>query len=83
VTRRPPAPNTGSRAAVLRRSEGTRVSSRSDDEVGGYEARSARSERQRAEQSKTDKFDVEVRATKLTKDSYPQRKVHLQGARCG
>jgi hypothetical protein len=27
--------NTGSRAAVLRRSEGTRFSSTSDDEVGG------------------------------------------------
>jgi hypothetical protein len=35
----------GSRAVVLRRSEGTRFSSRSDDEVGGYKARSARSER--------------------------------------
>jgi hypothetical protein len=35
----------GSRAAVLRRNEGTRFSSRSDDEVGGYLARSARSER--------------------------------------
>jgi hypothetical protein len=44
-------PNTGSRAAVLRRSEGTRFSSPSDDEVGGYKARSARSESQRAEQS--------------------------------
>jgi hypothetical protein len=30
---------------VLRRSEGTRFSSQSDDEVGGYIARSARSER--------------------------------------
>jgi len=41
----------GSRAAVLRRSEGTRFLSPSDDEVGGNPARSARSERQRAEQS--------------------------------
>jgi hypothetical protein len=31
----------GSRAAVLRRSDGTRFSSRSDDEAGGYPARSA------------------------------------------
>ena len=31
---------TGSRGAVLRRSEGTRFSSRSDDEVGGTKARS-------------------------------------------
>jgi phosphatidylserine/phosphatidylglycerophosphate/cardiolipin synthase-like enzyme len=37
--------NTGSRAAVLRRSEGTRFSSPSDDEAGGNKARSARSER--------------------------------------
>jgi hypothetical protein len=43
-------PNTGSRAAVLRRSEGTRFSSPSDDEVGGDKARSARSEQKRAEQ---------------------------------
>jgi hypothetical protein len=35
----------GSRAAVLRRSEETCFSSPSDDEVGGYRARSARSER--------------------------------------
>jgi len=35
----------GSRVAVLRRNEGTRFSSRSDDEVGGCQARSARSER--------------------------------------
>jgi hypothetical protein len=35
----------GSRAAVLRRNEGTRFSYRSDDEVGGCQARSARSER--------------------------------------
>jgi hypothetical protein len=35
----------GSRAAVVRRREGTRFSSRSDDEVGGHQARSARSER--------------------------------------
>jgi hypothetical protein len=34
----------GSRAAVLRRSEGTCFSSPSDDEVGGCQARSARSE---------------------------------------
>ena len=39
---------------MLRKSDGTRFSSWSDDEVGGYEARSARSERQRAEQSSTD-----------------------------
>jgi 2-C-methyl-D-erythritol 4-phosphate cytidylyltransferase len=43
----------GSRAAVLRRSEGTRSSSPSDDKVGGYKARSARSEPWRAEQSST------------------------------
>jgi hypothetical protein len=43
----------GSRVAVLRRNEGTRCSSLSDDEVGGYPARSARSERWRAEQSNT------------------------------
>jgi hypothetical protein len=35
----------GSRAAVLRRREGTCFSSPSDDEVGGYRARSARRER--------------------------------------
>jgi len=35
----------GSRAAVVRRSGGTRSSSRSDDELGGYRARSALSER--------------------------------------
>jgi hypothetical protein len=35
----------GSRAAVLRRSEATRFSSTSDDKVGGFPARSARSER--------------------------------------
>jgi hypothetical protein len=35
----------GSRVAVLRRSEETRLSSPSDDEVGGYPARSARNER--------------------------------------
>jgi len=35
----------GSRAAVLRRNEGTRLSSPSDDEVGGDKARSAWSER--------------------------------------
>ena len=34
----------GSRAAVLRRKEGKRFSSPSDDEVGGCQARSARSE---------------------------------------
>jgi hypothetical protein len=34
----------GSRAAVLRRREGTRFSSPSDDEVGGCTARSARSQ---------------------------------------
>jgi hypothetical protein len=34
----------GSRAAVLRRSEGTCFSSPSDDEVGGYRARSEPSE---------------------------------------
>ena len=39
------AAKSGSRAAVLRRSEGTRFSSPSDDEVGGDKARSARSER--------------------------------------
>ena len=44
----------GSRAAVLRRNEGTRFSSPSDDEVGGYPARSARSERcERASESNT------------------------------
>jgi hypothetical protein len=37
--------STGSRAAVMRRNEGTRLSSLSDDEVGGDKARSARSER--------------------------------------
>jgi hypothetical protein len=36
--------STGSRAAVLRRREGTCFSSPSDDEVGGYPARSARRE---------------------------------------
>jgi apolipoprotein N-acyltransferase len=36
--------NIGSRGAVLRRTEGTRFSSPSDDEVGGHKARSARSE---------------------------------------
>jgi len=45
----------GSRAVVLRRSEGTRFSSRSDDEVGGYEARSARSERSERS-NQTDRF---------------------------
>ena len=35
----------GSRGAVLRRREATWFSSPSDDEVGGYKARSARSER--------------------------------------
>ena len=49
----------GSRAAVLRRSEGTCFSSPSDDEVGGYRARSARSERQRAEQSSMSRMGVE------------------------
>jgi hypothetical protein len=44
----------GLRAAVVRRSEVTRFSSLSDDEVGGFQARSARSERQRAEQSNED-----------------------------
>jgi hypothetical protein len=44
----------GSRAAVLRRSEGTRFSSPNDDEVGGCQARSARSEPKRAEQSNMD-----------------------------
>ena len=34
---------TGSRAAVLRRREGTRFSSPSDDEVGGFRARSGAS----------------------------------------
>jgi hypothetical protein len=37
--------NTGSRADVLRRSERTCFSSASEDEVGGFKARSARSER--------------------------------------
>jgi hypothetical protein len=37
--------HTGSRAAVLRRREGTCFSSSSDDEVGGCQARSAWSER--------------------------------------
>jgi hypothetical protein len=46
-----PVHQLGSRAAVLRRNEPTRFSSASDDEVGGYKARSARSERKRAEQS--------------------------------
>ena len=46
----------GSRAAVLRRNEGTRILSPSDDEVGGDKARSARSERQRAEQSNPTSF---------------------------
>jgi DNA-binding transcriptional ArsR family regulator len=35
---------TGSRAAVLRRREPTRISSASDDKVGGFPTRSARSE---------------------------------------
>src|SRR5688500_405653 len=35
--------NPGSRAAVLRRREGTRLSSPTDDEVGGSQARSAAS----------------------------------------
>ena len=35
--------NTGSRAAVLSRSEWTSLSSASDDEVGGFRARSAAS----------------------------------------
>ena len=35
--------NPGSRAAVLRRSERTRVLSARDDEVGGFRARSAAS----------------------------------------
>jgi hypothetical protein len=35
--------NSGSHAAVLRRSEPTRFSSLSDDEVGGFPARSAAS----------------------------------------
>jgi hypothetical protein len=45
----------GSRAAVLRRNEPTRFSSARDDEVGGYGARSARSERERVEQFKWDR----------------------------
>ena len=36
--------NPGSRGAVLRRRESTRFSSASDDEVGGFRARSAPSE---------------------------------------
>ncbi|HEY6812806.1 MAG TPA: hypothetical protein VI074_08945, partial [Propionibacteriaceae bacterium] len=44
--------NTGSRAAVLRRSEPTRLSSPSDDKVGGFPARSARSERSNQMRSK-------------------------------
>jgi hypothetical protein len=59
----------GSRAAVLRRREGTRFSSPSDDEVGGCHARSARSElversketqiaRRRAEEEGGDTFFV-------------------------
>src|SRR5215212_3449134 len=47
------ASTTGSRAAVLRRSEPTRFSSASDDKDGGFPARSARSRAQRAEQSNT------------------------------
>jgi len=46
---------TGSRGAVLRRSEGTRFSSRSDDKVGGTKS-AIRAERvQRAEQSDMDR----------------------------
>ena len=45
----------GSRGAVLRRSEGTRFSSRSDDKVGGTKS-AIRAERvQRAEQSDMDR----------------------------
>ena len=49
--RRSEPPGTGSRAAVLRRREATCFSSPSDDEVGGFQARSARSEPWRVEQS--------------------------------
>ena len=45
--------NIGSRGAVPRRREGTRLSSPNDDELGGLKARSARSERKRAEQLNT------------------------------
>jgi hypothetical protein len=41
------------RAAVLRRSEGTRSSSRSDDEVGGHNGAIRAERAQRAEQSST------------------------------
>jgi hypothetical protein len=43
---------TGSRAAVLRRSEPTRFSSASDDKVGGYPARSAASGSEQSKQRK-------------------------------
>jgi hypothetical protein len=44
----------GLRAAVLRRSEAARYSSPSDDEVGGFQARSARSGlRERSNQTTT------------------------------
>jgi hypothetical protein len=43
---------TGSRAAVLRRSESTRFSSASDDKVGGFPARSAASGSEQVKQTK-------------------------------
>jgi apolipoprotein N-acyltransferase len=49
----------GSRAGVLRRSEGTRSSSLSDDEVGGHQARSARSEHSERSNPKEKEIPVE------------------------
>jgi apolipoprotein N-acyltransferase len=55
-------PNIGSRGAVLRRREGTRFSSPSDDEVGGHKARSARSEH--SERSNQTQKEIPVEPTK-------------------
>jgi apolipoprotein N-acyltransferase len=51
----------GSRAAVLRGSDGTRFSSRSDDEVGGSKAGSARSER--SERSNQTQKEIPIEPT--------------------
>ena len=47
----------GSRAAVLRRSELTCLSSANDDEVGGSQARSGRSERSQR-RNQTSVYDI-------------------------
>jgi hypothetical protein len=56
---------TGSRAAVLRRSESTRFSSASDDKVSGFPARSAASGSEQSDRGKTPLVHCSLRSLRL------------------